>query len=147
MPSLNKVILIGHVGNEPELKYTTNNNAVCNFSVATTKSWKNHKDEWQEKVEWHSVVVWRKQAEYVAKNIEKGSLVYVEGEIETRSWEQDGERKYKTEVVVYKVMALTKKQSVATKPDPPDAPALAPKVFSQDDAEHVPGIGDNDLPF
>ena len=92
--SVNKVILIGRLGKDPELKYTPNSKAVLELSLATTEKYKD-----KEETEWHTVIFWNKQAETLNKYLQKGSLLYVEGKNKTRSWEKDGQKRYKTEVL------------------------------------------------
>ena len=108
MASVNKVILIGNLGADPELRYTPNGNkAVCNLRVATTESYKDKSGQKQEKTEWHRVNVWGPQAEACGKYLAKGRSVYVEGLIETRSWDdKDGTKKYSTEIVADRVQFL-----------------------------------------
>lgn len=100
--SLNKVTLIGNLGNDPEVRSFSNGGEVCNLSVATTESWKDKATgEKKEKTEWHRVSVFSPGLVNVCKNyLKKGSKVYLEGALETRSWEQDGQKKYSTEVVL-----------------------------------------------
>ena len=100
--SLNKVTLIGNLGNDPDIRTMQNGGEVCNLSVATTDSWKDkNTGEKREKTEWHRVVVFSPGLVGVCKNyLKKGSKVYLEGQLETRSWEQDGQKKYTTEVVL-----------------------------------------------
>jgi single-strand DNA-binding protein len=98
MSSVNKVIILGNLGSKPELKNLQDGTAVSNFSVATNKKWTDKSGQKQEKTEWHRVVVWGKQAENCAKYLDKGRTVYVEGELQTRSWEKDGQKHYTTEV-------------------------------------------------
>ena len=85
--SVNKVILVGHVGADPEPRYTSSGTAVVNLRMATNEVWRNAEGEDQESTEWHSVVLWGKQAEFVANYIKKGQLIYVEGRLQTRTWE------------------------------------------------------------
>lgn len=99
--SVNKVIILGRLGQDPELKHTPNGNAVCNFSLATSESWKDkNSGEKKEKTEWHRVVVWGKLAELCGEYLSKGREVYVEGKLSTRSWDDknSGEKRYATEV-------------------------------------------------
>lgn len=100
--SLNKVTIIGNLGNDPDVRTMQNGGEVCNLSVATTDSWKDkNTGEKREKTEWHRVVVFSPGLVGVCKNyLKKGSKVYLEGAMETRSWEQDGQKKYTTEVVL-----------------------------------------------
>lgn len=105
---VNKVILVGNLGQDPELKYTASGTAVCNFSVATSERFKNNQGEWQERTEWHRVVVWAKMAENCANYLSKGRQVYVEGSLRTRSWDdQEGNKRYMTEIVARDVQFLS----------------------------------------
>jgi single-strand DNA-binding protein len=98
--SLNKVSLIGYVGQDPEQKYLPSGDSVLNFSLATSKKWKDKAGEMQEKTEWHRCVAWSPVAE-ILSNLSKGSRVYIEGELQTKEWtDQSGQKKYTTEVVV-----------------------------------------------
>jgi single-strand DNA-binding protein len=108
MAGVNKVIIIGNLGRDPEIKYTQSNVPVANFSVATTESWKDKTSgEWQEKTEWHRIVAWRHLAERAEKYLRKGKQVYVEGRIETRKWTgQDGNDRYTTEIIANQMMLL-----------------------------------------
>ena len=97
---VNKVILVGNVGNDPEVRYMPNGNAVANVSVATSDSWKDkNTGDQQERTEWHRVVFFNRLAEIVEQYIKKGSKLYLEGRLQTRSWEQDGVKRYSTEIV------------------------------------------------
>ena len=107
MGSVNKVILVGNLGADPELKYTPSNRPVCNLSVATNEVWKDKAGQKQERVEWHRVTVWGDQAEHCSKYLAKGRMVYVEGRIQTRSWDdKEGKKRYTTEVVADRVVFL-----------------------------------------
>ena len=111
MAGVNKVIIIGNLGRDPEIKYTQSNVPVANFSVATSESWKDKTSgEWQEKTEWHRIVAWRHLAERAEKYLRKGKQVYVEGRLETRKWQgQDGQDKYTTEIVAVQLQMLGRK--------------------------------------
>lgn len=111
--SVNKVILLGNVGREPEVKYTPSGTAVAEFSLATSEKYKDKSGQWQEKTEWHSCVAWSKLAEIVGEYVKKGSKIYVEGKLQTRSWDdkKSGEKKYKTEVVLSDLVLLGGKES------------------------------------
>lgn len=106
MSSVNKVILVATLGTDPDLKYTQSGTAVCNLRMATNQVFKDKSGQRQEKTEWHRVTVWGQQAEACGKYLAKGRSVYVEGRLETRSWEKDGEKRYSTEVVAEKVVFL-----------------------------------------
>lgn len=102
---LNKAMIIGHLGADPELKYTGGGTAVCRLSVATSRKFKKH-DELVEETEWHRVTVWGKQAEACSRYLAKGRQVYVEGRLRTSKYEQDGVTKYSTEIVAENVKFL-----------------------------------------
>ncbi len=98
---LNKVILIGNVGKPPEIRNFQDGNKVANFSLATTRSWKNKEGEWVNKTEWHNVSVFGNTVNFVEKYVKKGSKLYIEGSSETKKWTgQDGQERYATEVVL-----------------------------------------------
>ena len=106
MAGVNKVIVVGRVGNI-ETRYTPSGDAVCSFSVATSEEWKDKQTgEKKEKTEWHRVVVWRKLGELCGQYLGKGSQVYVEGKLQTRSWDKDGQTHYTTEIVASTVQFL-----------------------------------------
>lgn len=110
--SLNKVMLIGRLGQDPELKYTPSGSAVCNFSIATSESWTDKAGQKQEKTEWHRIVVWGKLAELCNQYLGKGRQAFVEGKLQTRSWEdKEGQKKYTTEVMANTVQFLDSKQT------------------------------------
>jgi single-strand DNA-binding protein len=112
MSSINKVILIGHLGADPELKYTPSGSAVCDLRLATSESYQGKDGKQQERTDWHRVTVWGKQAEAAAKYLGKGSLCYVEGRLQTRSWDdKDGKKQYITEVVAKEVVFLSRKEA------------------------------------
>ena len=97
--SVNKAIIVGHLGQDPELKHTAGGASVVNFSVATSENWTDKQGQKQEKTEWHRIVVWGKQAEICERYLSKGRQVYLEGRIQTRSWEDDkGQKRYMTEI-------------------------------------------------
>lgn len=106
MASVNKVILVGHLGENPELK-AVGDSSVCNFSIATSESWTGKDGSKQEKTEWHRIVVWGKVAENCAKYLSKGKQVYVEGKLQTRSWDdKEGVKRYATDIVARDVTFL-----------------------------------------
>ena len=107
---LNKAMLIGRLGQDPELKYTQSGIAVVNFSVATGLKWKDQDGNLQEKTEWHNVKAWRGLAETCSNYLKKGSKVYVEGRLETSNWEDDNKKKhYKTEIIIDDLIMLDSK--------------------------------------
>ena len=104
---VNKVIILGNVGADPELRYTPAGAAVTNFNIATNESWTDNNSERQERTEWHRIVVWGRLAEICNQYLRKGSKVYVEGRLQTRSWEgQDGQKRYTTEIVAREMQML-----------------------------------------
>jgi single-strand DNA-binding protein len=119
MASINKVILIGNLGRDPELRYTQGQIPVCNFTLATTENWKDKAGQKQERTEWHRVVVWGSQAENVSKYLRKGRQVYVEGSLTTRSWEdKEGQKRNTTEVRAQTVQFLGSKAEGDRSPAP-----------------------------
>jgi single-strand DNA-binding protein len=106
MGSVNKVILIGNLGADPELKYTPSSRALCNLRIATTEVFKDKGGQRQEKTEWHRVTVWGDQAENCSKYLSKGRSVYIEGRLQTRSYDKEGQKHYATDVVADRVVFL-----------------------------------------
>jgi single-strand DNA-binding protein len=106
MASVNKAILLGNLGKDPEVRYMPNGEAVANFSIATTENWKDKSGVKQEKTEWHNIVMYRKLAEIAGEYLKKGSSVYLEGRIQTRKWEKDGVTRYSTEIIADQMQML-----------------------------------------
>ncbi len=107
MASVNKVMLIGNLGRDPELRYTQGGSAVCNFSVATNERWRDKDGNNQERTEWHRIVVWGKQAENCAQYLQKGRTVFIEGRLQTRDWEdREGNKRQTTEINAMTVQFL-----------------------------------------
>jgi single-strand DNA-binding protein len=106
--SLNKVMLIGNLGKDPEVKFTPGGTAVAKFSLATNERFKDKAGEWQDRTEWHNIVAWQRLAEIVGEYVKKGSKVYIEGRLQTSSWEdkQSGEKKYRTEIIASDLLLL-----------------------------------------
>lgn len=134
---LNKVMLIGHVGKDPELKYMPSGGAVANFNIATNESYKDKTGKLVEKTEWHKVVVYARTAEVVAEYVKKGAQVFVEGKLQTRSWDKDGVKHYMTEIVAFNVQFLGSKKGGAVDGE---APA------TETEAQSAPRP-EEDLPF
>ena len=104
MAGVNKVILVGNLGQDPEIRYMADGTAVANFSIATSETWKDKQTgEKKERTEWHRVVAWRQLGELCGKYLAKGRQVYIEGKLQTRSWEKDGVTRYMTEIVASEV--------------------------------------------
>jgi len=108
--SVNKVVIVGHIGADPETRFTPSGIAVANLNLATNESRKNSEGEYQDHTEWHSCVLFGKRAEFAGEYLKKGQLVYLEGRLQTRSWEDDsGTKKYRTEVIGNEITMLGKK--------------------------------------
>jgi len=126
MAGINKVILIGNLGKDPELRYTPNSQAVATFSLATTEKWKDKEGKFQEKTEWHNIVAWGKQAEICKEYLKKGSPVYVEGRIQHRSYDdKEGNKRYITEIVARMVQMLGRKGDGKEEPAPQELESSA----------------------
>jgi len=109
---INKVILVGNLGQDPELKYTQSGIAVATLSVATNRAWRDKDDNWQDETEWHRVIVWAQAAERCSTSFSKGNKVYVEGRLQTRKWQdQNGNDRYTTEIVSNVLKNLTPKET------------------------------------
>jgi single-strand DNA-binding protein len=110
MASLNKVMLIGNLGKDPEVRYTASGTAVASFSLATSEKFKNKNGEWEEKTEWHNITLWARLAEIAGEYLSKGKTVYIEGRLQTRKWQdRDGRDRYTTEIVGEKMQMLSAK--------------------------------------
>lgn len=114
MASVNKVIIVGNLGRDPEVRYTPNGNAVCNVSVATTRNWKNKDSgEKQEETEWHRVVFYDRLAEIAGEYLKKGRSVYVEGRLKTRKWQdKEGKDQYTTEIIAMEMQMLGSREGM-----------------------------------
>jgi single-strand DNA-binding protein len=121
--SLNKCMIIGNLGRDPEMRYTPSGQAVTQFTVATNRNYRDQNQEWQKETEWFRVVVWGQQAERAAENLRKGNKVYIEGRIQTRQWEdQTGQKRYTTELVANQVTSLERRDRDEDAPFPDEAP-------------------------
>ena len=132
MAGLNKVMLIGNVGTDPEMRYTANGNAVATFRLACSRSFAGQDGERREETEWFTVVTWNKLAETCSQFLQKGRRAYVEGRLQTRSWEgQDGQRKYRTEVIANTVLFLDRAQATPLDDQTPLEPDEVPVPAEQ----------------
>jgi single-strand DNA-binding protein len=145
--SVNKVILLGSVGHDPEVKFTASGIPVGRFSLATNERFKDNSGKFQERTEWHNIVVWRRLAEIVGEFVSKGSQLYIEGKLQTTSWEdrQGTGKKYRTEVVADNLVLVgSREKGNGAQPTGPrkadNAKPIAPAVGA-------PGISDDELPF
>ena len=104
---VNKAVILGNVGNDPELRFMSNGKAVANFTVATSEQWKDQQGQKQERTEWHRMVAYDKLAEIIGQYVKKGSKLYLEGKLQTREWtDQQGQKKYTTEIIVNEMQML-----------------------------------------
>lgn len=140
MASVNKVILIGNLGKDPEIRYTPSGQAVASFSMATTRKWRDKDGNPQEQTDWHNIVVWGRQAENANQYLKKGNPVYIEGRIQTRSYDdRDGQKRWITEIVTQTMQFLGKAGEGGGRPSgAPPAPDEPPPDTTGDD---------DDLPF
>ena len=159
---VNKVILIGNLGQDPELRYTGNGTAVCNLRIATNESYKDQDGQFVEKTEWHSVVAWSRLAEICGEYLKKGSRVYFEGSLQTRSWEdRDGNTRYTTEIKAREMMMLDsrdtdhsqdnygydQRRSQQPRQQPRQQPQRQPQYQSQPQMPDDTFAPDDELPF
>ncbi len=142
MAGINKVILIGRLGRDPEVRYTPDGTAVANFSIATSDEWTDKATgEKKERTEWHRIVAWRRLGEICGEYLAKGRQVYIEGKLQTRSWEKDGITRYTTEIVASDVQFLGTRDSA--EPYRPSGPSDAPEYSGPP----LPDEQDDDIPF
>jgi single-strand DNA-binding protein len=147
MSSLNKVMIIGRLGADPDVRYTQSNAAVANMSVATTDRYKDRNGELQEKTEWHRVVVWNRLAEICQEYLKKGSLVYFEGKLETRDWEdKEGQKRYTTEIKAFNMQMLDSRGDQGGGGAPQNSGGNKPAKASVDLDDSFDDM-DDDLPF
>jgi single-strand DNA-binding protein len=142
---INKVILIGNLGRDPETRYSQGGNPVTNFSVATSESWRDKQSgEQQERTEWHNVVCFSRLAEIAGEYLHKGSKVYIEGSLRTSSWEKEGQKRYRTEIMARELQMLDSKGGgeppSGFESSPPPQASNAPTISDDDDF-------DDDIPF
>jgi single-strand DNA-binding protein len=151
MSSLNKVMLIGRLGKDPEVRYTPDGSAVANFSLATSETWNDKSGTKQERTEWHNIVAWGKLADLAKRYLSKGRQVYIEGRIRTREWDdKDGNKRRTTEVMANQMVLLGSRQESGDAGGPPSSQRSAP--ISEPSYNSSPGaadveITDDDIPF
>jgi single-strand DNA-binding protein len=146
--SVNKVILIGHLGRDAETRFTPQGVAVTSFSVATSRRWKDQQSgDWKEDTNWSDVVLWR--AENLANYLTKGKQIYVEGRLQTRSYDdKDGNKRYRTEVIAEDVVLLGGRgESGGPEDGPPQRTGRPTKTAPEEEGDFPPGITDTDVPF
>lgn len=156
--SLNRVQLIGNLGKDPEIKYTPQGTPVAKITLATNERFKDKAGEWQDRTEWHNIVAWQRLAEIVGEYVKKGSKIYIEGRLQTSSWEdkQSGEKKYRTEIVANDLVLLGGRgggdgegegRSRSTGSGSAASAAMDQRVPHADEAPQEHGITDEDIPF
>lgn len=137
MSGINKVILVGRLGADPDLRFTPSGVAVSNFSIATSDQWKSKESgNKQERVEWHRIVAWRRLAEICGEYLRKGSQVYIEGKLQTKAWkDKDGNKRYTTEIVasIMQMLGTTHYNAIPRDEDDPTFPAEEPITVPEDD--------------
>ena len=141
---INKVIIVGNLGQDPEIKYTAGGAAVTTLSIATSDSWKDKESGMdQERTEWHRVVLWRRLAEIAGEYLKKGSKVYIEGQLQTRKWEQEGQTRYTTEIIARDMQFLDSRGNSNT------SSTQKSSEMGDQSASDVPdsAIEDDDIPF
>jgi single-strand DNA-binding protein len=142
MSGVNKVILVGHLGNDPEIRYTQGGTPVGNFRLATTERWVSKNGERAERTEWHRIVVWGKLAEICAEYLTKGKQIYIEGRLQTRQWQdKDGNNRYTTEVTANNMVMLGKagdRVEVGAPPSYSDSPPSDPSGSGDQSDDVVP---------
>ncbi|MFM8449779.1 MAG: single-stranded DNA-binding protein [Haliscomenobacter sp.] len=144
---VNRVILIGNLGRDPEVRRLESGAVVAKFSMATSDSYRDKEGKWQEQVEWHDIVVWRGLAERAEKYLKKGSMIYLEGKLTHRSWQDaDGNQRRTTEVVASYYRMLDKKQGDQAD-RPSDAPASHAAPLPTEAPQESTDSGADDLPF
>ena len=132
--SLNKVMLIGHVGKDPEVRFTGSGTPVASFSLATNESWKDAEGNQQERTDWHNIIAWKKLAEICGEWLKKGSKVYIEGRIQTRDYEDKntGVKKYITEIIASSMIMLSDNRNAGAAPAEGSAPQTAAAPSNDD---------------
>lgn len=150
--SVNKVILVGRLGRDPETRYTGTGQAVCNFSIATDETFKDRSGERQKRTEWHKIVVWAKQAEIAQQYLKKGSLIYLEGRIQSREWtDKENQKRTSFEIVATNFRMLgSRPDSMGGANNRPAAPAGDFEHEAHAPTEHEPSapeVTDEDIPF
>lgn len=142
MAGVNKVILVGNLGKDPEVRHLDNGRAVANFSIATSETYKNKQGERVTNTEWHNVVLWSPLAEIAEKFLKKGGQVYIEGKLTTRSWDdQDGNKRYTTEVVGRELTLL------GGRPDGNNGAGNSGNSMAESPVSNIPEDDTDDLPF
>ena len=132
MSGVNKAIIVGNLGNDPETRSLPNGDAVTNISVATSESWKDASGNKQERTEWHNIVFFKRLGEIAAQYLVKGSTIYVEGQLRTSNWEKDGQKHYKTEIIGREMQMLDSKGGAQSSTSSPTPQQSQPENFEED---------------
>ncbi|HMS34080.1 MAG TPA: single-stranded DNA-binding protein [Ignavibacteria bacterium] len=135
---LNKVMLIGHLGKDPEMSYTPKGIALCRFSLATSDSYKGEDGNWIDRTEWHNITVWNKLAEICSQYLKKGSKIYMEGKIQTDSYDKDGKKTYFTKIIMSEMVMLDKKEGGAVASESTNGTAVPEQVSDKSTEEDLP---------
>ena len=149
---INKVTLIGNLGKDPEIRHFEGGSMVTKFSLATNENYQDRNGQWQTKTEWHDIVLWGPQAERAEKTLKKGHLVYIEGKITTRKWQdKDGNDRYSTEIVANLYRSLEKREAAPNELSSQAFPSFDEQAFPRPSATQGPDVqyneADDDLPF
>jgi single-strand DNA-binding protein len=139
--SVNKCILLGNVGKDPEIKASASGTIIANFSIATSDRFQDKDGNWQDRTEWHNCVAFKRNAEIIRDYVRKGSKLYVEGKIQTRSWEKDGQKHYKVEIIVNDLSLLSGRD------EGNQVSSAAVREPARVDAGATTEISDEDIPF
>ncbi len=156
--SINKVILIGNLGKDPEVKFTPSGVPVAKFSLATNERFKDKAGEWQDRTEWHNIVAWQRLAEIAGEYLKKGGKVYIEGRLQTSSWEdkQSGEKKYRTEIIAQDLVLLGSRgegggdfegRSRGAAASSSSSSSMDQRPPQGEESPHPAEITDEDIPF
>lgn len=144
--AINKVILVGNVGKQPEIRRVEGGAVVANFSLATTEKYKDKAGNIQEQTEWHNIVCWRSLAERVEKYVAKGSQLYIEGKIRTKEWEKEGVKHYRTEILADNILTLGRKSDSSQASLQAQSGTREEQIFPERVSEQ-PNPDDGDLPY
>ncbi len=148
---VNRVILVGHLGRDPEMRYTSSGTPVTNFSLATNERWNDQNGERQERTEWHKIVTWNKLAEISNQYLTKGQLVFIEGRIQTREWDdRDGNKRRTTEVIASDMRMMSPRSSDGSRPQEQKQEPETVGVAEGGKTEEAPmdaGVTEDDIPF
>jgi single-strand DNA-binding protein len=146
---VNRVILVGHLGRDPEMRYTSSGTPVTNFSLATNERWNNQNGERQERTEWHKIVTWNKLAEISNQYLTKGQLVFIEGRIQTREWDdRDGNKRRTTEIIASDMRMMSPKSSDGPRREQEQEPVgVAAEGGNTAEGQMDAGVTEDDIPF